>query len=644
MAVNIPKLGASKVYNYHYDQLNRLVAMDAFNGLDVSTGTFVTTNNQLTDYKERISYDPNGNILTYLRNGDAARPAMDDLTYNYTATNNQLDKVTDQALDASPTDYSKYNDIKKFQADHNYKYDLIGNLISDDAEGITGITWDSYGKMISLTRGSSTSNFVYDPSGNRILKVTPTNATAYVRDGSGNVLSVYTKASTGPLTQSEIHLYGSKRLGMVTTHAKQDAVVVLGCGFNNGISRTFTRGEKLFELSNHLGNVLATVTDKKIAFPAAAPSTSIDHYEADITSAQDYYPFGMLQPGRKWNAGGYRYGFNGKENDNDVKGEGNQQDYGMRVYDPRLGKFLSVDPLTNDYPWYTPYQFAGNKPIEAVDLDGAEEKSSIDQLGRSLNITQVMSFWEVRNSITNSYLRFDADYEFEMRSDMFQKLGISDPEVVKNYQLRVRTVEINSVEKACWQCKTGLEIEKTYSREWVLEPRNSAGKELLEAALDVVNIASTLSLAKTSSPSGPVFFAKGGGAIILRTWRTSMSILYNVRRLSSMGLENGLDGVHSLADVMEAGMAFVGNNAKKVYRQSGKFVGWESADGLKRFRPSVWKKKLGKIQANFEQRTSTQVKWDNDMGAPSRSNLHVDTDLKFDYRAENIAPGAGAGN
>jgi RHS repeat-associated protein len=74
----------------------------------------------------------------------------------------------------------------------------------------------------------------------------------------------------------------------------------------------------------------------------------------------------MQMPGRSFDAAGataYRYGFNGKENDNEVKVEGNQQDYGMRIYDPRLGKFLSVDPLTKEYPWYTPYQFAGNNPI-----------------------------------------------------------------------------------------------------------------------------------------------------------------------------------------------------------------------------------------------------------------------------------------
>jgi RHS repeat-associated protein len=81
----------------------------------------------------------------------------------------------------------------------------------------------------------------------------------------------------------------------------------------------------------------------------------------------------MLMPGRKYPSTiKYRYGFNGKENDNEVKGEGNQQDYGMRIYDPRLGRFLSVDPLYKSYPELTSYQFAGNTPIQAKDLDGGE--------------------------------------------------------------------------------------------------------------------------------------------------------------------------------------------------------------------------------------------------------------------------------
>jgi len=81
----------------------------------------------------------------------------------------------------------------------------------------------------------------------------------------------------------------------------------------------------------------------------------------------------MAMPGRKYNTSRLINGFNGKRYDNEVYGEGNLQDYGFRIYDPRVVRFISVDPLTKSYPWYTPYQFAGNKPIWAVDLDGLEE-------------------------------------------------------------------------------------------------------------------------------------------------------------------------------------------------------------------------------------------------------------------------------
>lgn len=103
-------------------------------------------------------------------------------------------------------------------------------------------------------------------------------------------------------------------------------------------------GSRTYELANHLGSVLVTIIDKKLGHDAR--SGIIDYFQADIVTAIDYYPGWMLQPGRKYTFGSlYRYGFNGKENDNEVKGEGNLQDYGMRIYDPRLGRFLSVDPL-----------------------------------------------------------------------------------------------------------------------------------------------------------------------------------------------------------------------------------------------------------------------------------------------------------
>jgi RHS repeat-associated protein len=82
----------------------------------------------------------------------------------------------------------------------------------------------------------------------------------------------------------------------------------------------------------------------------------------------------MMMPDRDWSSeSGYRFGFNGKEQDSEVDGEGSFYDYGLRIYNPQLGKFLSVDPLLVSYPWYSPYHFAGCSPIQFIDLDGLEE-------------------------------------------------------------------------------------------------------------------------------------------------------------------------------------------------------------------------------------------------------------------------------
>ena len=113
---------------------------------------------------------------------------------------------------------------------------------------------------------------------------------------------------------------------------------------------------------------MVTVSDKKIGVDNNSDG-QVDYYNADVITAQDYYPFGKIQPGRQYGTLS-RYTFSGKEYDKETK----TQDYGMRIYSQELGRFLSVDPLTKDYPHYTPYSYAGNKPIWFIDLDGGEEK------------------------------------------------------------------------------------------------------------------------------------------------------------------------------------------------------------------------------------------------------------------------------
>jgi RHS repeat-associated protein len=97
-------------------------------------------------------------------------------------------------------------------------------------------------------------------------------------------------------------------------------------------------------------------------------------YKLDAITACKLHPFGSVMPGRNYSGSDYRYGFNGKEKVDEVIGvTGATYDYGFRIYDSRLGRFLSVDPLANKFAFYTPYQFAGNRVIVALDLDGRED-------------------------------------------------------------------------------------------------------------------------------------------------------------------------------------------------------------------------------------------------------------------------------
>ncbi len=83
-------------------------------------------------------------------------------------------------------------------------------------------------------------------------------------------------------------------------------------------------------------------------------------------------PFGMLQPGRYTNSGLYRYAFQGREKDKELYGEGNSYSFKYRIHDARLGRFLSVDPLTAKYPFNSPYAFSENRVVDGVELEGLE--------------------------------------------------------------------------------------------------------------------------------------------------------------------------------------------------------------------------------------------------------------------------------
>ncbi len=226
--------------------------------------------------------------------------------------------------------------------------------MKDVSEEIDTIVWNVYGKIERVVRTSASSKsdleFRYDAMGNRICKIVKPrdgvsrlnqNAwtyTYYLRDASGNVIAVYDRDYSTPsgtytdeLSLTEDHLYGSSRVGIRSvdevvctttytyvstsngiytgTFSSRTAIAASTTNFNHELKR------KSFELSNHLGNVLVTVSDARTANNAGGTVAS---FNAVVVSAQDYYAFGSTMVGRSITSTSYRYTFNGKEKENEI--------------------------------------------------------------------------------------------------------------------------------------------------------------------------------------------------------------------------------------------------------------------------------------------------------------------------------------
>lgn len=137
---------------------------------------------------------------------------------------------------------------------------------------------------------------------------------------------------------------------------------------------------------------MATVSDVK--------TYSGSGYRAKVLSAQHYYAFGMQMPNKSFNLPSYsslnryRFGFNGMERDDEVSGQGNQYDYGMRMYSSRLGRFLSVDRLSAKRPYLSTYLYASNSPIRAIDNGDIDIIVNIWYKGQDGNYIKSESYYD----------------------------------------------------------------------------------------------------------------------------------------------------------------------------------------------------------------------------------------------------------
>ncbi len=185
------------------------------------------------------------------------------------------------------------------------------------------------------------------------------------------------------LTVDELHIYGSSRHGiykpktklLVNSYRLNDLTTALDSTYATVNYHYFKRtlSLKQYELTNHLGNVLATVLDRKTAVIDSLGSDTLLYYKADVSTAGLYYAFGSAIKEMSYSSdtsNKYRYGFNGEERMDELSGEAMAYDLGARFYDGRLGKMFSIDPLEAMYPWQSPYAYCNNSPVSIVDIKG----------------------------------------------------------------------------------------------------------------------------------------------------------------------------------------------------------------------------------------------------------------------------------
>jgi RHS repeat-associated protein len=393
--LQISGLGGPVTYSYRYDQLNRLIKMRKHESSYTISAPNLSGNLSIStptdEYGEQISYDANGNIKTYERNGVSANMAMDKLTYQYEKDNGKLtsnklryihDQVGTGAYNEDIDDQTGLS-LSDVQNDvnspspfpNNYNYDGRGNLIHDTKEKIEKIEWNVYGKISKIIMSNltqTTIEYEYDPTGNRIYKKVTNNGinasvkyTYYIRDASGNVMAVYDRLNSATVIWTEQHLYGSSRLGMISpgiTVPIASSEVTVGGSLSDG----FEYGKVSYELMNHLSNVLATMSDKKKAHDAG--NGNIDYYIPDVITANDYYPFGMTMPNRSYTNSGssYNYGMNGQQKTKELGDNFYEALYWQ--YDSRIGRRWNVDP--KEVTGISVYSVFSNNPIYHIDILG----------------------------------------------------------------------------------------------------------------------------------------------------------------------------------------------------------------------------------------------------------------------------------
>ena len=295
-------------YKFSYDRLGRLTDAEYGEGpsLSVNTNRF---NEQVT------GYDKMGNILGLKRYGQTSATGydvIDDLSLSYAG--NRLKKVTDRSTTPAFNNGFEFKDGIDLPTE--YEYDENGNLTKDLNKNITAIQYNCLNlpSRVMFANGNSIS-YLYDAAGRKLRTVHVLEGDSVTTDYCGNV--VY-ENGVPQILLTEV--------GYVS----------------------LTDGKYHYYLKDHQGNNRVVVDE-----------------EGTVEEVNHYYPFGGVFSSTR-DAQPYKY--NGKELDR--KGGLDWYDYGARMYDAALGRFMKTDRFSEKYVSLSPYQYGANNPVNNIDVNG----------------------------------------------------------------------------------------------------------------------------------------------------------------------------------------------------------------------------------------------------------------------------------
>ncbi|TRX60189.1 toxin [Fulvivirga sp. M361] len=385
---------------YTYDALYRLLQSEGRElvGLNAAPGPGDIGINPLPEntqamrrYVQQYEYDELGNILKMIHQaigGSWTRYYHYDVTHE----NYLLGTSNDNVAPTTP----------------EYSYDVHGSMLS--MSHLSSLSWDFADRLQQVELGGGgTAYYVYDGGGERVRKVVERNGgLKEERFYLGN-WEVFRKTVNGTvdIERESLHLLDDqKRVALVDTLT-----------IDNGSPLASPTQTIRYQLDNHLGSASLELDDS-----------------AAVISYEEYYPFGTTsyRSGRNATETSLkRYRYVGKERDEET----GLYYYGARYYAAWLVRFVSVDPLKDDYPYYTPYQYAGNKPINSVDIDGLEAANQIEgkEIGQQAE-QQLIHPIDNSNALRiNEELRRKKDYLLGPRDEYEKAILEGDIYFTANY-------------------------------------------------------------------------------------------------------------------------------------------------------------------------------------------------------------------